>query len=44
VLGSGALSYAGLDLIHQAQRKRDVTLLEVHRLGSPEASGCKTEH
>lgn len=30
------LSYAGLDLISQAERQRGVTLMEVHRLGSPE--------
>ena len=30
------LSYAGLDLVHQAERQRGVTLLEVHRLGSPD--------
>lgn len=30
------LSYAGLDLVHQAERRRGVTLLEVHRLGSPD--------
>lgn len=29
-------SYAGLDLLCQAEMRRDVTLLEVHRLGSPE--------
>jgi phosphomannomutase/phosphoglucomutase len=33
---SDSLSYAGLDLVHQAQRQREVTLLEVHRLGSPD--------
>jgi phosphomannomutase/phosphoglucomutase len=33
---SKSLSYAGLDLIDQAERQRRVTLLEVHRLGSPE--------
>ena len=31
-----SLSYAGLDLIHEAKRRRSLTLLEVHRLGSPE--------
>ena len=30
------LSYAGLDLVHEAKRQRDVTLLEVHRVGSPD--------
>jgi phosphomannomutase/phosphoglucomutase len=30
------LSYAGLDLIHQAVRQQGVTLLEMHRLGSSE--------
>lgn len=30
------LSYAGLDLIDQAQRQRGLTLLEVHRLGTPD--------
>jgi phosphomannomutase/phosphoglucomutase len=34
--GSQALSYAGLDLIRQAERQRGVTPLEVHRLGEPE--------
>ncbi len=28
------LSYAGLDLVHEAKRQRDLTLLEVHRVGS----------
>jgi phosphomannomutase/phosphoglucomutase len=31
-----SLSYAGLDLVCRAERDRKVTLLEVHRLGSPE--------
>jgi len=31
-----ALSFAGLDLVHQAERERRVTPLEVHRLGSDE--------
>ncbi len=31
-----ALSFAGLDLVHQAERERRVTALEVHRLGSDE--------
>ena len=30
------LSYAGLDLVQQAKHGRSFTLLEVHRLGSPE--------
>lgn len=32
-----ALSYAGLDLVHQAERQRGPTPLEVHRLGHPDA-------
>lgn len=32
-----ALSFAGLDLVHQAERERRVTALEVHRLGTEEA-------
>jgi phosphomannomutase/phosphoglucomutase len=34
--GARSLSYAGLDLVHQAERQRRVTDLEVHRLGGPE--------
>lgn len=30
------LSYAGLDLLHQAEREREITPLEVHRLGQPD--------
>jgi phosphomannomutase/phosphoglucomutase len=30
------LSYAALDLVHQAERRRKVTELEVHRLGYPD--------
>jgi phosphomannomutase/phosphoglucomutase len=33
---TGTLSYAGLDLVRQAQLQRRVTSLEVHRLGQPE--------
>jgi phosphomannomutase / phosphoglucomutase len=31
-----SLGYAGLDLLHQAERQRGVTLLEVHRPGNPD--------